>query len=138
LSRVINLDGVGKERNKLVRTVATANRQLIRQTDVDLQTRDLASFVALGLEAIARTIDPTVEAWEKRGYWLKADRFRMDWAWAETQGKKMRTAVLGEDWASVAACAAAVAEKLMKVDEVKRLGESKPWSGAWERLTESP
>ena len=134
MGRVINPDRVGGERNRLVKTVAAANRMLIHQAEINTQTRDLAAYIALGLEAIARTIDPTVEAWEKRGYWLKADRFRMDWAWAEKLGGKMRIAVLSEDWASVATTAASLAEKLVKVVEPKRTSTAQPWVGALDKL----
>ena len=41
-------------------------------------------------------IDSSVAAWEKRGYWVKADRFRMEWAWAGSLAEKMRTAMRKE------------------------------------------
>jgi hypothetical protein len=137
LGRVINPERAGVERNRLVKLIAGANRRLIRQTEINAETYDLAAFIALSLEALARTIDPTVEAWEKRGYWLKADRYRMDWDWAESQGKKLRTAVLGDDWASVALSAALIAEKLGKVEEGKRAIKEQPWSGAMSKLQQS-
>ncbi len=107
---------------------------LIHQAEVNAQTRDLAAFIALGLEAIARTIDPTLDAWEKRGYWLKADRFRMEWAWAEKLGGQMRSALLAEDWGGVAATTAALADKLGKVAEPKRVSTAQPWNGAYDQL----
>ncbi len=39
----------------------------MKQTEITDKTRDLAAFIALALEAIASTIDTSVEAWEKRG-----------------------------------------------------------------------
>ncbi len=36
----------------------------------------------LALEEINSNIDKSVEAWEKRGYWVKADKFRLDWEWS--------------------------------------------------------
>jgi hypothetical protein len=134
---VINPDRAGVERGRLVKTVAKANQMLIRRPEIDPQTYDLAAYVALGLEAIAKTIDPTVEAWEKRGYWVKADRFRMDWAWAEKLGGKMRRAILAEDWGDVATTAAALAEKLGKGSGSIRGGKEQPWVGAYERLRQS-
>ena len=134
MGRVINPERAGVERNRMVKSVAAANRMLIRQAEINSQTRDLAAYIALGLEAIAGTIDPTVDAWEKRGYWLKADRFRMEWAWAEKLGGKMRIAVLSEDWASVAMTAASLAEKLIKVVEPKRTSPAQPWIGALDKL----
>jgi hypothetical protein len=137
LGRVINPDRAGAERNRLTKLIARANRRLIRQTEINDETRDLAAFTALSLEALAGTIDPTVEAWEKRGYWLKADRYRMDWAWADMHGKKMHAALLTEDWATVANSAAVVAEKLSKVVEGKRASKDIPWMGAYNKLRQS-
>jgi hypothetical protein len=137
LGRVINPESAGKERTQLSRATVLALRELMRQTQPDAQTRDLAAFIALALDSIAETIDASVEAWEKRGYWVKADRFRMDWRWAENLGKAMRQAVLAEDWSRVAETAVQIAGKLgnVKVPQRHRLGT--PWVGAMERLRQS-
>ncbi|HEX7976030.1 MAG TPA: hypothetical protein VF498_16595, partial [Anaerolineales bacterium] len=126
-----------KERTQLTRAVVLALRELMRQTQADGQTRDLAAFIALALNEITETIDTSVVAWEKRGYWLKADRFRMEWAWAERQGKAMRQAVIEEDWPKVALTAAQVAEKLRDVDVPQRHRLGTPWVGAWERMRQT-
>ena len=107
MGRVIHLEGVGKERKNLSRAVVLALRELMQQSEPDQTTRDLAAFIALALEGIYQTIDESVAAWEKRGYWLKADRFRLDWSWSETMAMNMRNAVLQEDWTQVALTAPA-------------------------------
>jgi hypothetical protein len=134
LSRVINPDSAGKERNRMSRGVVLAIRELMKQAQPDAHSRDLAAFIALALIEISKTIDVSVAAWEKRGYWVKADRFRMDWAWAEKYGNAMRQAVLTDDWAAIAATAVQIAQKLgnIKVPVRHRLGE--PWQGAREAL----
>jgi hypothetical protein len=137
LGRVINPEGAGKERTRLTRGVVLALRELMRQTEADGHTRDLAAFIALALGLIADTIDSSVGAWEKRGYWVKADRFRMDWAWTERLGAAMRQAVLEENWPQVALTAAQIAEKLKDIDVPQRHRLGTPWEGAWERLREA-
>ena len=82
MTRIINLNGVGKQRKRLTREVVLAVRELVRQNDITDETRDLAALIALNLQAIYETIDLTVAAWEKRDYWVKADRFRLEWAWS--------------------------------------------------------
>jgi hypothetical protein len=111
-----------------------AVRELARQKDVTAETRDLASFIAMALQIIADGIEVSVTAWEKRDYWIKADKFRMEWLWAGQIAEKMRTSVLSEDWASVALLSAQTAQKLVKikVSDNHRLG--KPWVGAFEQL----
>jgi hypothetical protein len=137
LGRVINPDGAGKNRTTLTRSVVLALRELVKQNDTNQQTLDLAAYIALALDAIAATIDSSVAAWEKRGYWLKADRFRMEWAWTLSLGQNMRKAVLQQDWALVAVTAAQIAEKLRTVEVPQRHKLGTPWVGAWERLSAS-
>jgi hypothetical protein len=131
LSRIINSDSAGKERTRLAKAVVLAIRELAKQTAPGAEARDMAAFIAIALGIIANTIDVSVAAWEKRGYWVKADRFRMEWAWAGQAAEKMRSALLAEDWAGVAQAAALAAQKLSKitVPPGHRLGT--PWVGAW-------
>lgn len=134
MSRVINPEGAGKERTLIVRSVVVALRELMQQPEPNQQTRDLAAYVVLALCEIDRTVEVSVQAWEKRGYWLKADRFRLDWAWASRLGEAMKIAVLKEDWANVASSAGQVAQRLKDVDVPKRNGVGTPWIGARDRL----
>ena len=134
MSRIINLESAGKERTRLTRAIVLAVRELARQSGPGAESRDLAAYLALSLRAIADTIDVSVAAWEKRGYWVKADRFRMDWLWAGQLAEKMRAALLGEDWGAVAALAAQIAQKLNKVSVSENRQLGKPWVGAWQEL----
>lgn len=134
MSRVINPDSAGKERTQLTKAVALAMRELARQTEPGATSRDLAAFIALALEEIAQTIDVSVAAWEKRGYWVKADRFRMDWLWTGTYAAKMKQAVLSDDWAAVALVMTQVAQKLVKVEVSPNHRLGQPWVGAFKRL----
>lgn len=136
MGRVINPESVGKERAHLTRAVVLALRELGRQREAGAVARDLAAFIALALAAIATTIEASVVAWEKRGYWLKADRFRLDWQWAGQLGGRMREAVLAEDWGQVAALSAQIAQKLDKVTVPERHRLGQPWQGAWRKLRE--
>jgi hypothetical protein len=142
MSRVINPDSAGKERTRLTKAIVIAIRELARQSDPSsssgqaqfAEAKDQAAFIALALQTIAEGIDVSVAAWEKRDYWVKADRFRMEWAWAGQLGEKMKAAVLNEDWGNIAMLSAQIAQKLqkIKVSENHRMG--KPWVGAWEKL----
>ena len=137
MSRVINPDSTGKQRTQLSKAIVLAVRELARQSDITDQTRDLAAFIAIALQVIAVGIDVSVIAWEKRDYWVKADKFRMEWAWAGQIAEKMRVSVLSDDWAAVAVLSAQIAQKLAKVQvsDNHRLG--KPWIGSFKQLTAS-
>ena len=134
MSRLINPESTGKERTHLTKAIVLAVRELAKQTQVTQEAKDLAAFIALALESISEGIDASVAAWEKRDYWVKADKFRMDWMWAGQFAQKVKTAVLSDDWGAVAILSAQIAQKFNKivVSDNHRLG--KPWVGAFNQL----
>ena len=134
MGRLINPESAGKERTQLSKAIVLAVRELAKQTDVTNETKDLAAFIALALRSISEGIDVSVAAWEKRGYWVKADRFRMEWLWTGSLADKLKSAILSDDWATVAMLSAQIAQKFNKivVSENHRLG--KPWMGAFGQL----
>ena len=134
MSRVINPNAPGKERNRLKRATALALRVLMVESRPNAKTRDLVAFITLALEGIVKTVEVTTTAWEKRDYWIKADRFRLEWDWARRLGQEMRKAVLSEDWEMIPKIAIQIFEYVgdEKISERHRMG--KPWIGAWEEL----
>jgi len=135
LSRVINPESAGKDRTRLTKAVVLAVRELAKQNEVTDEARDLAAFISLALKTISEGIDVSVLAWEKRDYWIKADRFRMEWAWTGQYADKIKVAIFTEDWGTIALTIPQIAQKLSKVSvsENHRLG--KPWVGAFKELT---
>ena len=134
MSRVINPDSVGKERTRLTKSIVLCIRELAKQAKVTSETKDMASFIALALQSISDGVDVSVAAWEKRDYWVKADKFRMEWMWTGQFAEKMKTAVLSDDWATIASLIPQIASKLNKVEvsDNHRLG--KPWENAYTLL----
>ncbi len=134
MSRVINPDSVGKERTRLTKSIVLCIRELAKQANVTPEAKDLAAFIALALQAISDGIDTSVAAWEKRDYWVKADKFRMEWMWAGQLAVKMKTAVLTDDWATIATLMPQIASRFNKIEvsDNHRLG--KPWGGAYTLL----
>lgn len=134
MSRVINPDSVGKERTRLTKGIVLCIRQLAKQAKVTPETKDQAAYIALALQGIADGIDVSVAAWEKRDYWVKADKFRMEWMWAGQLAAKMKEAVLGDDWATIATLMPQIAQRFNKIEvsDNHRLGT--PWTGAYTLL----
>ena len=130
MSKIYSPDSAGKERARLSKTIVLALRELMKQTEPDDLTRDITAYVVLALEEIAGNIDASVAAWEKRGYWVKADRFRLEWEWAGISAARLRQALAGDDWATVAVTSAAIAQKLNKVVVPGRHRLGTPWLGA--------
>jgi hypothetical protein len=134
VSRVINPDSVGKERTRLIKSIVLCIRELAKQAKVTPETKDQVSFIALALQSISDGVDVSVAAWEKRDYWVKADKFRMEWMWAGSMAEKMKTAVLSDDWVSIASFLPQIASRFNKVEvsDNHRLG--KPWENAYALL----
>ena len=135
LSRVINPESAGKERTQLTKAIVLAVRELAKQAEVTNEAKDLAAFIALALKSISEGIDISVAAWEKRDYWIKADKFRMEWMWTGQVADKMKVAIFTDDWGTIAMLMPQIAQKFSKimVSDHHRLG--KPWMGAYQQLT---
>ena len=134
MSRVINTESAGKERTQMTKAVVLALRELMKQQDLTEETQDLAAFIGLTLLKIVETVEVSVSAWEKRDYWVKADRFRVEWMWADRIGHGLCQAVMDEDWGRAAQLSAEVGQKLSNVKVPVRHKLGTPWVGARERL----
>ncbi|MCL5428440.1 MAG: hypothetical protein M1347_01380 [Chloroflexi bacterium] len=134
MGRVIHTENLAAERNRLMKAMVLALRELGKQSAFNDESRDLAAFLAAALEAAAETVERSVVPWEKRGYWLKADRFRMDWDWMEPLARQMEKAVLEEDLGAIAQSAATLGAKLKNVEVSQKHRFGSPWVGAWRKL----
>lgn len=135
MSRIIQLNGSGKQRDLLVRSIVLTLRELASSNEVSASTRDQAAYISLALQSIYESIDPTVAAWEKRGYWLKADRFRMEWLWTGETANQIKQALFRDDWGAVASACARISTRFDSTTLPKRNRLGTPWVGAWERLS---
>lgn len=135
MSRVINPESAGKDRTRLTKAIVLAVRELAKQKEVNNEAKDLAAFISLALKTISEGIDVSVAAWEKRDYWVKADKFRMEWMWTGQYADKIKVAIFTDDWGTIAMTIPQIAQRLNKivVSDNHRLG--KPWAGAFRQLT---
>jgi len=94
LSRVIAVETVGQERHRLRRTIAEALRRLACKEALDEESHDLAALIVFSLRRIQKGVDQTASAWEKRNYFVKADRFRREWEWVDDTAYALESALL--------------------------------------------
>jgi len=136
VSRIVSGESPVTLRNRLSKAIVLAIRELMQQKQPNDQSKDLAAFIILSLESITGSINKTVIAWEKRDYWLKADKFRMEWAWTESLGKALQKSLTDESWEEIGKISIKIGEKFhnIRVSNSHRMG--KPWSGAYEILKE--
>ncbi|MFN8398819.1 MAG: hypothetical protein U0X74_02295 [Anaerolineales bacterium] len=134
MSRLINPDSVGKERTRLTKSIVLCIRELAKQSQVTPDAKDQAAYIALALQAISEGIEASVVAWEKRDYWVKADKFRMEWMWAGQYAAKLKEAVLTDDWATIATMLPSIAQKFNKIEIATNHRLGTPWTNAYKLL----
>lgn len=132
MSRIIKTSTPGKERNQLSKAIVVTVREFMRQTEPDDNTKDMIAFIILALREIAEGIEKSVAAWEKRDYWVKADKYRMDWMWVTPAERALNKAFIAEDWGQIAGQLVSLMGRFssIKVSDKHRMG--KPWIGAYE------
>ncbi len=135
MGNLINPDNAGKRRDRFVKAIVLAMHELVSKKKVDDEVRDLTAFIVLTLNQVDETIDETCKAWEKRDYWIKADRFRQDWFWTKTAAAKLEQALLENKWNLVPGVVKDMAKHLQKVTLPKR-DWGTPWQGAYALLLE--
>jgi hypothetical protein len=98
MSRVINTNSPAKIRNQNRRTIAELLRRLSQKGTMDAESRDMAAAIVGYLMEIHAGVLVTVEAWEKRGYWVKAERFTSEWVWAHECAANLDDVLRHEAW----------------------------------------
>lgn len=134
MSRVINIENAGKQRTQLTRNILLAIRRLSQSSQDKILSKDLVAYIIIALEQITATIDSSVVAWEKRGYWVKADRFRMDWGWSQTKSDLLYKSLMAEDWDSIIPQILQITQKLASVKLPARKSAIEPWRNAYDIL----
>ncbi len=134
MSRVIATDSVGKRRRQLRRTIAEALRRLARKSTFDVESRDLAALIVFSLGRLEEGVDQTASAWEKRDYYLKADRFRMEWEWIEETAYALESALLLGQWDKVPQGLVTLYPRFADITISRFTRSSELWDGAYQRL----
>lgn len=98
MGRVINTNNPGKLRNRNRRTIAELLRRLGEKQKIDREAKDMAAAIVIALVEIGDGVQQTAEAWEKRDYWMKAERFLRDWAWAKEAAANLDDVIRHEAW----------------------------------------
>ena len=134
MSPVVNPSEPGTQRAQMRRTIAEILRHLMFKPRLDDETKDMAATLVYCLRAIAKTIEITAAAWEKRDYFLKADRFRLEWEWVEPAAKRLEALVRGARWEALPRELAALAPHFADVRISKMTRSAAIWESAYKRL----
>lgn len=135
MSRVIHLETPGVTRNQYRRSIAEALRLLSQKSRLDGEAKDLAASIVFCLQGIADTVDQTVEAWEKRDYYMKAERFREEWRWVDAAADGLSGVICEGRWDDLPTVLARLMPRFADIKIQKMTRKPSLWQGAYERLT---
>ncbi len=137
MSRIINPDSTGKQRNQDRRTIAEMLYHLMQkgnQGAIDDEARDMLATIAFCLRSIDEGIEQSAQAWEKRDYWMKAEDLRKRWYWAGRRADELAGVLLQNDWAKLPALIANLLPQFSDVKVTKLMRKDSTWKGNYSRL----
>lgn len=134
MSRVVHVDSPGKRRNQARRSIAEILRILGRKTTVDEEAKDLAAMLVYFLGEIKETIDESANAWEKRGYWMKVERFVRDWEWIPAMTADIDDVIRHEAWDLLPELLAELTPHFDDIQIKSMTRDPQAWRGAYQKL----
>lgn len=134
MTRVININSTGKQRSQLMRTCAELIRRLSQKQAVDDEAIDMAATLVFCLRGIADGIESSAQAWEKRDYWIKAERFRVKWMWPTKSAANLEDMIYNQAWDSMPGFFAGLIAEFSAIKIVKLTRKPEIWNGAYQRL----
>lgn len=134
MSRVINTDSTGKQRNQLMRTAAELLRRLSQKADIDNEVKDMVAMLVYCLREIEEGIEQSAAAWEKRDYWMKAEELRQRWNWPGDTADQLQAVVFQDNWAQLPALMLKLLPRFADIKITKLTRSESMWQGAYDRL----
>ena len=136
MARVINTNSPGKRRNAYMRTIAEILRRLSQQHEVNKRTKDMGAMLVYCLRAIDDTVEESISAWEKRGYWKKATDFQQKWWWSTILANAIEELLRNGDWDNLPETMLKLYPHFSDIQVNKMTRDPADWNGAYDRLLE--
>ena len=134
MSRIIATEGPGKLRNQHRRTIAEMLRRLSQKSRLDDEVKDQAALIVFCLHRIADTVEQTTDAWDKRDYYMKAERFREQWRWVEPMTDQLSGVIYEERWDQLPEVLVQLMPHFADVTIKKMTRKPSLWEGAYEKF----
>ncbi|RMG93941.1 MAG: hypothetical protein D6706_14510 [Chloroflexi bacterium] len=138
MGRVINTENPTKVRNFHRRTIAELLRRLSEKPQIDDEAKDMAALLVYSLREIHQSVEKTMEAWEKRGYWMKAERFLRDWHWVPEAAANIEDVIRNEAWDLLPELLADLFPRFADIQIKSMTRKPSLWRGAYKKLLAEP
>lgn len=133
MAPVINRNNYSNQRSSYLRFISTALVALEKAKTVNEESKDICIFIYLTLLEIQKSIQNTIQPWEKRGYWVKADQFRAEWKWVDPMINLMEKKIKSQDWKACLTDCETMKGICKDFSPYQRLQVQNPWEGAWKK-----
>ena len=134
MSRVININNPTKRRNRNRRTIAELLRRLSQKPQMDDEAKDMISCIVFALRDISAGVEKTATAWEKRDYWMKAERFIRQWDWTIESAANIEDVIRNEAWDLMPELLANLFPRFADIQIKSMTRKPDVWQGAYGRL----
>lgn len=134
MARVINTNSPGKRRNAYMRTIAEILRHLGQQREVNERTKDMVAMLVFCLRGVDATIEESISAWEKRGYWKKADDFQQKWWWSSLMADAIVELLRNHDWDKLPELMIKLYPHFAEIRVNRLTRDPSDWDGAYVKL----
>lgn len=131
MSRIIHTQSSAINRNKAIKLIQDA----IAEYDNNIAyNKDIAAYIVILLGEIHKSVEATSAAWEKRDYWLKADRFRQEWRWVQEYKEQLIRVLNEENWQRVGEILRDLNKKIGDNSSGSNRKKKINYAGSWERF----
>lgn len=134
MSRVINVENPTKIRNNRRRTIAELLRRLSQKPAIDEDAKDMSAAIVFALWDISDGVEQTIRAWEKRDYWLKAERFLRQWEWTAEAAANIEDVIRHEAWDLLPQLLIELNTHFTDIQLKTMTRKADVWQGAYQRL----
>jgi hypothetical protein len=134
MSRVINIDNPSKRRNHNRRTIAELLRRLSQKSTIDDEAKDMTATIVLSLQDISVGVEQTALAWEKRNYWMKAERFVRQWEWTVQSAANIEDVIRNDAWDLLPELLADLFPHFADIQIKSMTRKADSWRGAYKQL----
>ncbi len=134
MSRVINTQSPTKTRNQHRRTVAEILRRLGQKQQIDGEAKDMAAMLVYLMRELWTGVESSAAAWEKRDYWMKAERFMREWEWTVETAVNIEDVLRHDAFDLLPELLMQLFPRFADVQVKKMTRSPSVWSGAFARL----
>jgi len=136
MARVINRNNYSNQRSSYLRFISSALNEIEKGNISDEMIKDIWTFIYLTLIEIQKSIQNTIRPWEKRGYWVKVEKFRAEWIWLEPALNMIKKKINAQDWEALKSDGKTLKMICRDYPPYQRMTIKEPWKGAWKKWKE--